>query len=179
MRKVGDTKVEGGIKTTVTKIDPETGQISWSVDYTANYKKLFDDITDLMNTAKEVADATGEPFFKDHYLDIRRRRNELRTYLRNNKRKEYDRIKGMSEMSGTGGSASFSVGTGGQYATPFAFKKVKKELKESNPGSSLGKGPKAGPEGVKDNYYYKLGWKPVAKPHSTKGVDIRYLWGEK
>jgi len=178
MRKVGDTKVNGGIITTVTNINPETGQISWDVDYTADYKKLFDDITDLMRTAKEVADATEEPFFRDHYLDIKKRRNELRTYLRNNKAKEYARIKGLDEMSGTGGGASFSVGTGAQYATPFAFKK-KEKIKESNPGSSLGKGPKAGPEGVKDNYYYKLGWKPVAKPHSTKGVDIRYLWGEK
>ena len=88
-------------------------------------------------------------------------------------------MKELDEANVTGGTATFTPGTGAQYATPFAFKKVKKKLKESNPGSSLGKGPKAGPEGVKDNYYYKLGWKPVAKPHSTKGVDIRYLWGKK
>ena len=179
MRKVGDVKVDGGIITTVTDINSETGQISWDVDYTADYKKLFDDITDLMRTAKEVADATEEPFFRDHYLDIKKRRNELRTYLRNNKAKEYARIKGLDEMSGTGGSASFSSGTGGQYATPFAFKKVKKKLKENNPGASLGKGPKAGPEGVKDNYYYKVGYKLAAKPHSTKAIDVRYLWGKK
>ena len=44
-------------------------------------------------------------------------------------------------MSGTGGGgASFSVGTGAQYATPKAFKK-KKDINESNPGSTLGKGP--------------------------------------
>ena len=46
MRKVGDTEVKGGIQTTVTNINPETGQISWDVDYTADYKKLFNDITD-------------------------------------------------------------------------------------------------------------------------------------
>ena len=81
-------------------------------------------------------------------------------------------------MSGTGGGASFSTGTGAQYVTPFAFKK-KKKIKESNPGSTLGKGPKAGPEGVTDNYYYKLGYKLAAKPHSTKAIDVRYLWGKK
>ena len=157
MAKIGDTEVKGGIQTTVTNIDPETGQITWDVDYTADYKKLFKDITDLMKTAKEVADATGEPFFKDHYLDIRKRRNELRTYLRNNKSKEYARIKGMNEMSATGGSANFSshAGTGAQYATPKAF----------------GKKP--------ENYYYKLGFKPAPKPHSTKGVEVKYLWGKK
>jgi hypothetical protein len=47
------------------------------------------------------------------------------------------------------------------------------------PGASLGKGPKATEKGVQDNYYYKLGWKPVAPPHSTKGVEVKYLWGKK
>ena len=178
MAKLGDTKVSGGIITTVTNIDSQTGQITWDVDYTADYKRLFKEITQLMNTAKEVADATNEPFFMDHYNDIRQRRNELRTYLRNNKTAEYDRIKGMNEMSGAGGAASFSVGAGAQYATPFAFKK-KKKVDESNPGASLGKGPKATEKGVQDNYYYKMGFKPVAPPHSTKGVEVKYLWGKK
>jgi len=62
---------------------------------------------------------------------------------------------------------------------PHLHLKKKKKIKESNPGSSLGKGPKAGPEGVKDNYYYKLGYKLAAKPHSTKAIDVRYLWGKK
>ena len=178
MAKIGDTQVSGGIQTTVTNIDPETGQITWDVDYTADYKRLFKEITQLMNTAKEVADATGEAFFMDHYNDIRKRRNELRTYLRNNKKAEYERIKGMNEMSGAGGAASFTAGAGPQYATPFAFKK-KKKVDESNPGASLGKGPKATDKGVQDNYYYKLGWKPVAPPHSTKGVEVKYLWEKK
>ena len=178
MAKIGDTQVSGGIQTTVTNIDPETGQITWDVDYTADYKRLFKEITQLMNTAKEVADATGEAFFMDHYNDIRKRRNELRTYLRNNKKAEYERIKGMNEMSGAGGAASFTAGAGPQYATPFAFKK-KKKVDESNPGASLGKGPKATEKGVQDNYYYKLGFKPVAPPHSTKGVEVKYLWGKK
>ena len=178
MAKVGDTEVKGGIQTTVTNIDPVTGQITWDVEYSADYQKLFKDITDLMKTAKEIADLTGEAFFKDHYLDIRKRRNELRTYLRNNKANEYSRIKGLDEMSGTGGGASFSTGTGAQYATPFAFKK-KKKIKESTPGSTLGPGPKATEKGVQDNYYYKLGFKPVPPPHSTKGVEIKYLWGKK
>ena len=164
MRKVGDVKVDSGIITTVTDINSETGQISWDVDYTADYKKLFDDITDLMKTAKEVADATEEPFFRDHYLDIKKRRNELRTYLRNNKAKEYARIKGIDEDSATGGGNSFSAqaGAGAQYATPNAFS-GKKKGKYSDGGVM-----------VKD-----FGYKLVPKPHSTPGVEVKYLWGKK
>ena len=181
MAEIGDTEVKGGIQTTVTNIDPETGQITWDVEYSADYQKLFKDITDLMKTAKEVADITGEAFFKDHYLDIRKRRNELRTYLRNNKAKEYARIKGLDEMSGTGGGAAFNVGTGAQYATPKAFKK--KNVDESNPGSSLGLGPKATDKGVKDNYYVK-GFKyklvnPEKLAKQSKAIDTKYLWGKK
>ena len=164
MRKVGDIKVGGGIITTVTDINSETGQISWDVDYTADYKKLFDDITDLMGTAKKVADITEEPFFRDHYLDIKKRRNELRTYLRNNKAKEYARIKGLDEDSAAGGGNSFSAqaGAGAQYATPRAFSS-KKKGKYSDGGVM-----------VKD-----FGYKLVPKPHSTPGVEVKYLWGKK
>jgi hypothetical protein len=65
-----------------------------------------------------------------------------------------DKLKEMSTSGGAGG-----------YLTKYAFaKKVKapKELEklgytpvEENIGATLGPGPKAGPEGVKDNYYVK------------------------
>ncbi len=35
--EVGDTKVTGGVKSVVTDIDPETGAITWSVDYIPNF----------------------------------------------------------------------------------------------------------------------------------------------
>ena len=164
MAKIGDTEVKGGIQTTVTNIDPATGQITWDVEYSADYQKLFKDITDLMKTAKEVADLTGETFFRDHYLDIKKRRNELRTYLRNNKAEEYSRIKGLDETSSTGGGNSFSTqaGAGAQYATPNAFS-GKKKGKYSDGGVM-----------VKD-----FGYKLVPKPHSTPGVEVKYLWGKK
>lgn len=164
MAKIGDTQVAGGIKTTVTNIDPETGQITWDVDYAPDYKKLFKEITLLMATAKEVADATGEPFFMDHYNDIRKRRNELRTYLRNNKKQEYERIKGMQETMTTGGTAHFTPGTGAQYATPTAFNPNKKA------------------KGTAHNYYYKLGFKPVNKKElrkKAKGIEVKQLFEKK
>ena len=95
--------------------------------------------------------------------------------------------KKIKEMSGTGGgagAASFSPGQGAQYATPYAFKLTKKmkKLGEANPGASLGKGPKAGSSGVKNNYYTKnLGFKPVDSKKlasQSKAIDTKYLWGE-
>ena len=114
------------------------------------------------------------------------------------KKKIVDSIfKKLKEISGTGsGGASFSTGAGPQYATPFAFNPNKKAkgaqsiknklaphqpLDETNPGASLGKGPKAGSTGVTNNIYVKkFRYKPVnAKKlaKNAKWVDTKYLWG--
>ena len=44
-----------------------------------------------------------------------------------NQHYKYKLAKKVDETSGTMGSASFTPGTGAQYATPFAFKKTKSE----------------------------------------------------
>ena len=84
--------------------------------------------------------------------------------------------KKLAEMSATGmGGASFSPGEGMNYATPKAFKKTK-NLKEG-PGASLGMGPKAGPEGVKDNAYVKqFKYKLVPKKIKGSGLEVKQLW---
>jgi hypothetical protein len=75
------------------------------------------------------------------------------------KLKEIIRAK-IKEMSATGqGGASFSPGTGANYATPAAF------------------ASKTNSKGTKNIYYYKLGFKPVPniKP---KSYDKKQLWEE-
>jgi len=81
--------------------------------------------------------------------------------------------KKLKEMSSTGaGGASFSAGQGEGYATPKAFKKV-----NEGPGATLGPGPAAGSEGVKDNYYIKaFKYKLVPKNPKPKSFDIKKLW---
>jgi len=110
--------------------------------------------------------------------------------------------KKLKEVSTTGTGASFTPGSGEQVATPFAFNSNKKAsgsqgakysyklgyklapkqpMGEANPGASLGKGPKAGPTGVKNSYYNKLGFKNVDSKKlakNAKWVDTKYLWGE-
>jgi hypothetical protein len=68
----------------------------------------------------------------------------------------------LKEMSATGTGASFTPGSGENYATPFAFNPNKKA------------------KGTAYNYYVKkLGFKPVdpEKLHKqAKGIDTKQLW---
>ena len=69
----------------------------------------------------------------------------------------------LKEISATGTGASFTAGTGENYATPAAF----------NPNTNA--------KGTKNIYYYKLGFKPVnakALNKAAKGIDVKKLWEE-
>jgi hypothetical protein len=97
----------------------------------------------------------------------------------------------ISTTGGGGGAASFTPGTGGQYATPYAFRKKGqkandkvykeigyKEVKEGV-GADLGPGPKAGPDGVKDNYYVKaFKYKLVPKKIKGAGTIVKQIFEE-
>ncbi len=58
--EVGDIKVDNGVKSTVTDIDPNTGSISWDVDYIPNIDKLVEDAMELVKTAKGVYQKTKD-----------------------------------------------------------------------------------------------------------------------
>ena len=97
----------------------------------------------------------------------------------------------MSTTGGGAGAASFTPGTGGQYATPFAFRKKGqkvddkaykelgyKKVKE-NVGADLGPGPKAGSDGVIDNTYVKqFAYKLVPKKIKGSGMIVKQLFEE-
>jgi hypothetical protein len=81
--------------------------------------------------------------------------------------------KKLAEMSATqsGGATSVS-GPGEAYGAKKTFKKV-----NEGPGATLGMGPSAGPEGVKDNAYVKqFKYKLVPKNPKPKSFDIKKLW---
>ena len=151
--EVGDTKIEKGVKYTIQSVNPETGAISWGVEYVPNFDQLFNDITELVKTSKGVYTKIKEdPKFKEFYETSRELRNQIRTHLRNKYPDQYRTIKGIDEDLD---EISTSAGAG-SYLTKYAFKKPKKQKElEENIGSNLGPGPKAGPDGVKDNYYIK------------------------
>jgi hypothetical protein len=123
--EVGDIKVDNGVKSTVTDIDPNTGSISWDVDYIPNIDKLVEDAMELVKTAKGVYQKTkDDKKFLDIYEQSRQLRNVIRTHVRNNYPEEYKkaiREEDIEEISTSGGA--------GAYLTPYAFKLKKKPKK--------------------------------------------------
>ena len=168
--EVGDTKVTGGVKSVVTDKDPDTGAISWSIDYVPNLSKLVEDSMELASTAKGVYQkAKDDKKFLDIYEQAKQLRNIISTHVRNNYPEDYKKAIREEEVD----EVSMS-GAAGAYNTPYAFKKKKKsKYKMKTPsgvvsslgytmdegaigdGSDLGPGPKAGPDGVTDNAYTK------------------------
>ena len=117
-------------------IDKETGQIGWKVIELPAFDKLNDDVDELVSTAKGVYTKTkDDEKFREIYEEARLLRNKIRKHLRNEYPDEYKRmtmegeIEEMSTTGGGAGSASFTSGTGMQYATPYAFKLPKKQKK--------------------------------------------------
>ena len=195
--EVGDTKVTGGVKSVVTDIDPETGAITWSVDYIPNLTKLVEDSMDLVNTAKGVYQkAKDDKKFLDIYEQARQLRNTIRTHVRNNYPEDYKKAifeEDVDEISMSGAA--------GAYNTPYAFvrkklqpgkkkKKKKSKYKMKMPsgmvsslgytmgegklgdGADLGPGPKAGPDGVTDSAYTKQ-FKYKLVPKNKDGTYVQ------
>jgi hypothetical protein len=81
--------------------------------------------------------------------------------------------KKLKEMNATGiGGATAVPGKGIGVAAKFAFKKTNEGI-----GADLGPGPKAGPEGVKDNYYVKaFKYRLVPKKIKGSGLPVKQLW---
>lgn len=164
--KIGDVTIspDGDTKYTVTDIDKESGQVSWSVTNLPALDKLFDDVNELVDTAKGVVvRAKQDTKFRDFFETAKELRNKIRTHLRKEYPDEYQRMTMVGEGSEVE-EMSTSAGAG-SYLSKYAFaKKVRKpkeleklgykEVKEGV-GANLGPGPKASEEGVKDNYYVK------------------------
>jgi len=199
--EVGDTEIRGGVKSTVTDIDPTTGAISWDIVDTADFSSVYKALEkakrfldDLDNKAEKTK---SDPIIDKLAADIADLFNEFRTHVRKKYPEEYERVKRLKEsdieeISTTGGgagAASFSAGTGMQYATPYAFRlkgkkpNIKaykelgyKEVKE-NIGATLGPGPKASSDGVKDSAYVKqFKYKLVPKKIKDSGLEVKQLF---
>ena len=149
--EVGDVKVDNGVKSVVTDKDPNTGAISWSIDYVPNLTKLVEDSMELANTAKGVYQkAKDDKKFLDIYEQAKQLRNTIRTHIRNNYPEDYKKAifeEDVDEISMSGAA--------GAYNTPYAFRK-----KGSKPD---------------DEAYKELGYKLVKKNNKSiaEGLNDR------
>jgi hypothetical protein len=131
--EVGDVKIDGGVKSVVTDKDPNTGAISWSIDYVPNLTKLVEDSMELANTAKGVYQkAKDDKKFLDIYEQAKQLRNTIRTHVRNNYPEDYKKAifeEDVDEMSMSGAA--------GSYLTPYAFKLPKKKKEKIDEDSQV------------------------------------------
>jgi len=176
------SKIKEALRGRKFKLVPTPGgeaEFESDVVYIPDFEMLVKDLNKALETLSGMAttdDIRKDEQFLAYIKEYRELRNKIRTHLRKTYPTEYNSIKGLFETG-------FAVGMGAQTATPFAFKEMgPQELPESNPGASLGKGPKAGPKGVTNNYYtknfkYKL-VNPKKLAAQSKAVDTKYLWGK-
>ncbi len=184
--KVGDITYskDGETRYTVDAINPESGQVSWKVANLPNFDKLFDEVTDATSTAKGVyTKVKDDEKFRMFYEELKQIRNKIRTHLRTEYPEDYKRMtmneEDVEEMSTSGGA--------GAYLTPYAFKPTKKKKKvkmgmpsgmvsslgeEKDPGATLGPGPAASEDGVKDNAYVKQ-FKYKLVPKNKNGTYVQ------
>ena len=186
------------------KGEVDKGYISVSNSYQLpNFAKIFKGFTEMNDNIEFISrnkDVKNDNNIQAIFKEFRDIFNKYRTHLRKTYPAEYELILksggllgklggGIEEMSTTGGgagAATFTPGTGAQYATPFAFRKKGKkaddkaykelgfkQVKENkNPGATLGPGPKASEDGVKDNYYVK-NFKYKLVPKNKKGTYVQ------
>jgi hypothetical protein len=162
-------------------INKETGSISHKIIKLASFGESLQKLYSTLEALKALAatpEGRNDKKVIETLVKVRDAFNGFRTYLRKYYPDQYEVIKSqLDEISTTGTGASFTSGTEGEnYATKYAFKKKIKE----GPGATLGFGPAAGPEGVKDNVYvrnfkYKLVDKKALNK-ASKGFEVKQLW---
>jgi hypothetical protein len=176
---IGQTTAPSGLVSTLTEDEFES-----DVVYVPDFEMLVKDLNRALETLEGIRttdEIRNDSEFLRYIKEYRDLRNKIRTHLRKNYPVEYSALKGLFEMTGTGGgpgASSFQVGQGPQSGAKYAYKKKVEE----GPGASLGKGPKAGAKGVTNNYYtknfkYKL-VNPKKLAAQSKAIDTKYLWGK-
>jgi hypothetical protein len=125
---IGDTDTDSGIKYTVSNTNPETGQITWDVEYTPEFSVAFNLFNKLKNNLKDLHQSgKTDPELSKIAQNSVKSFNEFRTYLRKNHPSEYAKFKDINEGSIKQKlfkkitEMSTSSSSGG-YNTKYAFK---------------------------------------------------------
>ena len=131
-----------------SSVDKETGGVEHEIIELASFGDSLEKLSNATKALKllmSTKDAKDDESIQKIARELKDVFNKYRTHLRKNYPDQYDQIKStLEEISTTGGgagAASFTPGTGMQYATPYAFRK-----KGSKPN---------------DKIYKKMGYKTV------------------
>jgi len=173
-------------------INPETGSISHELiqlaSFTESFSKLYSTIQAFKNLLTSP-EGKNDKVVNDTLVKLKDLFNAYRTYLRKYYPDQYEAVKSqLDEISSIASNSFFTSGGEGENHTGPSPRKSTygaytqagfKPVKEG-PGATLGPGPKAGPEGVKDNMYVKkFKYKLVDRPalnKAAKGIEVKKLW---
>ena len=185
---VGDTDIRGGVKSTITDLDPETGAVTWGIKNVPAIDSTFKEFKELRRFMTQLARDTEDTVIDDLADQISKVFNQYRTHIRKKYPKSYKRVneEDVDEVSMSGGA--------GAYLTPYAFRKKGQKpndkaytalgytLAKEDVGATLGPGPKASEDGVRDNAYVKqFKYKLVPKNNGTyvqkgSGLEVKKLY---
>lgn len=172
-------KNTGFTSTQVGDADPETGKITFDVQYNADFDLVRKRFKELQEIYEDKFLKYDEVKNDKKFIEISKGINYLANQYINHVNKKYNKTsldenairsiirKALDEENATGAGASagtFNPGASANYATPNAFNPNKKA------------------KGAQNIYYYKLGWKPVdaKKLHKqAKGLEHKDLWTKK
>jgi len=149
------------------KINDETGGIQHQVIKLASFadslKKIYD-ATEALKALVGTPEGKGNKDVMDALSKIKDAFNKYRTYLRKYYPDQYEVIKTqLDEMSTltsnsfftSGGEGENHTGPSPRKSTYGAYTQAGYKKVNEGPGATMGPGPKAGSEGVKNNIYVK------------------------
>ena len=90
--EVGDTKTNRGIKSTVSNVDPVTGQISWDIEYAPAFDSVYKEFNDLRKIIAQLDQKTDDKVVDDIAAKIKAEFNRYRTHIRKNYPDEYKKF---------------------------------------------------------------------------------------
>ena len=133
----GDIEIRGGVKSTVTDFNPETGTISWDIEdiELPDYNNVFKKFTQLKDSLKKLSvNKKDDPKFNELSQKIISNFNDFRTHLRTKYPNEYNKIKSsiedlgleLQEISSIESSSGFISGGEGENHTGSSSKKSTK-----------------------------------------------------
>jgi len=159
-----DDDLETYFKT--SEVNKETGRVSHDIIKLPSFGDALKKMSDAAKALKGLMgteDGRSDKTISDIADELKKVFNKYRTHLRKNYPDQYNMIKStLEEISSTGGgagAATFTPGTGAQYATPNAFSGKKKE-KYADGGM----------------YTKKFGYKLVPNKVKGSGVEVKNLF---
>jgi hypothetical protein len=145
--KVGDIKTTSKFKSQITDIDPETGKISWDINYIPDIGKIFEDFSQLRKDFQKLNKTINDETINSIINNINKEFNRYRTHIRKNYPEYYEKYQTNENVE----EISISSGAG-NYLSKNAFSQHPQK------------------------YYYKLGYKLVPKKIKNSKIEVKKLF---